>query len=149
VAQRRPPDVRDSDWEAALAAGHAAEALRLGWPEDELFRVPKLWSQNFCGAALLIGDREVTEITASRIGIKTSSGAPQGFYRKPQVDYGVAHRARIKSLGDDGLKEEFQLRALEHTVNLYLANHPGAGIDAANAAVRDIIQRNTKQETTP
>ena len=34
-----------------LATGQADEALSLGWPEHELFRVPKLWWQiNLCGS---------------------------------------------------------------------------------------------------
>jgi hypothetical protein len=62
------------------------------------------------------------------------------------IDYGVAYRARIKELGDDGLKEEPRLRALEFVVRLYLANHPGVDIDAANVAVLAAI--NSTQETT-
>ena len=139
IERAKPNNVNEAQWEEAmrglrtfLATGHADEALRLGWPEDELFRVPELWSQiHLCGAALLIGDREVVNITSTEIRIKTASGSTLAFYRKPEVDYGVAYRARIKMLGDDGLKEEPRLRAFEPTVNLYLANHPGADIDAA------------------
>ena len=80
-------------------------------------------------------DREVVGITASEIRIRTASGASQAFYRRPAVDYGVAYRARLKMVGEDGLKEEFQLRALEHTANLFRANNPGADIDAARIAV--------------
>jgi hypothetical protein len=148
VRQRRPPDVRDADWEAAidglwvfLAAGHGDEAQRLGWSHDELFRIPQLWSQiHLTGAALLIGDREVVDVTAVAIRIETASSATLAFYRKQQVDYGVAYRARLKQIGDDGFKEEAQLRALEAVVNFYRANHPGADIDTANAAVRAAIK---------
>ena len=143
----RPPDVGDDRWQTALdglkafiANGHGDEAERLGWTRDELFRVPKLWSQiSLCGRALLIGDNEVTEVTASRIGIKTASGSSQGFYREPAVDYGVAYRARLKQIGDDALSEENQLRALEAVTNLFRANNPGASVDEANAAVRTAI----------
>ena len=144
-----PPDVRGADWQAAmdglwvfLAAGHGAEAERLGWPKDELYAVPPLWSRgDLCGAALLIGDREVIGITPNEIRIKTSSGATPAFYRKPQVDYGVAYRARLKTAGEDSTREEVQLRALEAVVNLYQANHPDADIDAAKAAVLAAIAK--------
>jgi hypothetical protein len=143
----RPPDVADAHWAAALrgleafiAAGHGAEAERLGWTRDELYRLPELWSQiHLCGAALLIGDREVIGITPSEIRIKTASGATLAFYRKPTIDYGVAYRARIQGLGDDGLKEEFRLRALEAVVSLFRANNPSATLDEAAAAVRAVI----------
>ena len=151
VEEARPPDVNRAQWDEAmrglrtfLATGQADEALSHGWPEDELFWVPELWSQiHLCGVGLLIGDREVTEVTASRIGIKTASGSPQGFYRKPQVDYGLAYRERIKQLGLDASKEEFRLRAVEATVNLYRANHPEVGIDASKAAVLAAIKGET------
>ena len=149
VKAAKPPDVDDKLWRPAieglegfLLSGWADEALRLGWPDDELFRVPELWSQiHLCGAGLLIGDREVTEVTAFRIGIKTASGSPLGFYRKPAVDYGLAYRSRIKQLGDDSAKEEFQLRALEAVVSLFRANHPNADIDEAKAAVLAAIAK--------
>ena len=110
----RPPDVTDGRWETALDGlrafignGYADEAQRLGWPRDELFAVPPLWARvDLCGAALLIGDREVVDITSNEIRIKTASGATTAFYRKPQVDYGVAYRARLKQIGDDALNEE-------------------------------------------
>ena len=55
--------------------------------------------------------------------------------RKLTVDYASAYRERIKRLGEDACKEEFQLRAVESVVNLFRANHPGVGIDAAKTAV--------------
>jgi hypothetical protein len=69
LEEARPPDVADAQWNAAmsglrafLVSGHADEALRLGWPPDELYRVPELWSQiHLTGCALLIGDRLVYE----------------------------------------------------------------------------------------
>jgi hypothetical protein len=151
AARARPPDVKDAHWEAALRglkafleAGHGAEALRLGWPKDELYAVPLLWSRiDSCGAALLIGDREIVNITSAEIRIKAASGSTLAFYRKPKTDYGVAYRARIKDLGDDGLKEEPRLRAFEATVALFLANNPSATIDEAAAAVRAAIARET------
>jgi hypothetical protein len=145
----RPPDVTDAHWAAALrglrafiAAGHGAEALRLGWPKDKLYAVPPLWSRvDLCGAGLLIGDREVIGITPNEIRIKTDSGASLALYRKPAGDYGLAYHARIKSLGDDGLKEEPRLRALEAVVNLYRNHHPDADIDTAKAAVLAAIAK--------
>jgi hypothetical protein len=143
----RPPDVTDVHWAAALrglraflAAGHGDEAERLGWPKAELYAVPPLWSRvDLCGAGLLIGDREVIGITSSEIRIKTSSGATLAFYGRPQVDYAVAYRARLKLVGEDAGRAEFQLRALEATVGLYLSNNPDADIDTASAAVRAAI----------
>jgi hypothetical protein len=87
VERQRPPDVEPDRWREALsglkaflAAGHGDEAERLGWPKDELYAVPALWSQiHLTGAALLIGDREVVEITAEAIRIKTASGAHLSF----------------------------------------------------------------------
>ena len=148
LRRRRPPDVFDADWETAidglwvfLAAGHSDEAERLGWPKDELCAVPPLWSRvDLCGAGLLIGDREVVNITSAEIRIKTASGSTLAFYRKPQIDYGVAYRARIKQLGLDASKEEFQLRALEAVVNLYRSHHPNADVDTAKAAVLAAIK---------
>jgi hypothetical protein len=49
VEAARPPDVTDDLWQTAvdglrffLLAGWGAEAERLGWPDDELYRVPPL-----------------------------------------------------------------------------------------------------------
>jgi hypothetical protein len=98
---RRPPDVDEERWRAALrglrkfiADGYGAEAERVGWPSDELYRVPELWSQvHLTGAALAVGDREIVDVTSSEIRIKTASGATLAFYRKPVVDYRVAYEA--------------------------------------------------------
>ena len=147
IERAKPNNVNEAQWEEAmrglrtfLATGHADEASRLGWPEDELFRVPELWSQiHLCGAALLIGDREIVNITSAEIRIKTASGSTLAFYRKPKTDYAVAYRARIKMAGEDSTKSEVQWRAFEAVVGLYLANHPGVGVDEANAAVRTAI----------
>jgi hypothetical protein len=89
-----PPDVSAEHWrtamrglEAFLLAGHGDEAERLGWPRDELYCVPQLWSQiHLCGTALLIGDCEVIGVTPDAIRIKTASGATQSFYRRPAID---------------------------------------------------------------
>ena len=153
VRRRRPPDVRDADWAAALrglfvflAAGHGDEAERLGWPKDELYAVPPVWARgDLCGAGLLIGDREVVGITPNEIRIKTASGATLGIYRWPQVDYGVAYRARIKMAGEDACREEFQLRALEATVNFYRSNNPAVSIDEAKVIVLAAIAKSKEQ----
>jgi hypothetical protein len=144
----RPPDANNVQWDTAmrglrtfLATGQADEALSLGWPHDELFRVSVLWGQiHLTGAGLAIGDREVINISSTEIRIKTASGSTLAFYRKPQVDYGVAHRARLKMAGEDASRKEVQLRAFEHTVNLYLNHHPGADVDTAKAAVLAAIK---------
>ena len=153
-----PPDVSDDRWETALdglrafiAAGYGAEAERLGWPRDELYGVPRLWSQiHLCCAGLAVGDRTVTEITSEAIAILTSSGAVQRIYRKPAIDYGVMFEARLKHIRGnyaDGA-EEPRLRAIEHTVNAYRQNHPGVTIEEAKAEVLAAIKRSSTKETT-
>ena len=125
----RPPDVTEAHWEVALrglrsflANGHGDEAERLGWLKDELYAVPAVWSRvDLCGAALLIGDREVIGITPNEIRIRTASGSTLAFYRKPQVDYALAYRARIKMAGEDASKQEVQLRAVEATWSTSIA----------------------------
>jgi hypothetical protein len=121
--------------------GGADEALRLGWPYEELFEVPPSWScGDLCGVGLLIGDREVVSIRPNEIRIRASSGSVLTFYRKPAVDYGLAYRARVKQLGLDASKEEFQLRALEAVVNLYRSHHPSADVDTAKVAALAAIR---------
>src|SRR3984957_10296887 len=88
IEEVRPHDANDAQWDVAmrglrtfLATGRADEALRLGWPHDELFAVPPLWARvDLCGVGLLIGDREVVEVTPAEIRIKTASGATQRFF---------------------------------------------------------------------
>ncbi len=147
VEAARPPDVSEDHWQTALhglrafiANGHGDEAMRLGWPRDELYRVPELWSQiHLSGAALLVGHCEVIEITAGAIRIKTASGAIWAFYRRPKIDYALAYRERIRMAGDDarseGHGEEVRLRAFEAVVNLFRNHHPGVDVDTAKAAV--------------
>ena len=156
VKGAKPPDVTEREWrraieglESFLFSGWADEAERLGWPKNELYAVPPLWVRgDLCGAGLAIGARIVTEISADAISLLTPSGATLRIYRKPRVDYAVAYRARIGAVGEDGLKEEFQLRALEAVVNLYRANNPSADIDTAKAAVLAAIERSPTKETT-
>lgn len=154
VEAQCPSDVFDTQWKDALGlsdaqwkgvlkglevflfSGWGDEAERLGWSKDELYDIPPMWARvDLCGAALLISDHEVVGITPNEIRIKTASGSSLAFYRKPAVDYGLAYRTRIKALGDDGLKEEPRLRALEALVDLYRSHHPGVDVDAAKAAV--------------
>jgi hypothetical protein len=61
----------------------------------------------------------------------------------PTIDYALIFRARIKALGDDGLKEDFQWRVLEAVVALFRDNNPAVTIDEAAAAVRAAIARET------
>jgi hypothetical protein len=62
---------------------------------------------------------------------------------RPQPDYALAFRERIRAAGDDGRAEgraeEVRLRALESVVNLYRSHHPDADIDTAKAAVLSAI----------
>jgi hypothetical protein len=151
IRATRPSDVLNDPWRHTidglrifLLSGLGDEAERLGWPHDELYRVPELWSQIYlCGVGLLIGDSAVTEVTPTRIRIKTVSGATQSFYRKPAVDYGLVYRERIRAAGEDRRKEEVQLRAVEAVVNLYRSHHPDADVDTAKAAVLAAIERSS------
>ena len=141
-AATRPPDISDARWQEALrglqafvAGGWGEKAEALGWPRDELYRAPPVWSRvDLCGAALLIGDDEVTEVTASEIRIQTASGASQTFYRAPEPDLALIYRERLKLFGEDSTKEEPQLRALEHTVRV-CRDHTGLGLEGAKSKV--------------
>ena len=150
VKAAKPPDATEREWrraieglESFLFSGWADEALRLGWPEDELFRVPPLWSRvDLCGAGLAIGDRIVTEITADAISILTSSGATLRIYRKPQIDYALIYATHLKLIRGNyaGDSEEPRLRAIEAAVNAYRQNNSNCGIDDAKATVMAVIK---------
>jgi hypothetical protein len=152
VEATRPPDVSDAHWRSALrglaafvASGHGEKAEALGWTRDELYAVPKLWSQiHLTGVALLIAGNEVIAVTATEIRIKTASGSSLAFYRKPEVDYALVFRERLKQVGLDAGKEEFQLRAIEHTVAEYRKHH-SVDLEAAKAAVLAAITAKAKQ----
>jgi hypothetical protein len=143
VEAAKPADATGREWrrgieglESFLFSGWADEALRLGWSKAELYAIPPLWARvDLCGAGLAIGDRTITEITADAISILTPSGSTLRICRRPAVDYAVAYHARLKMVGEDAGRAEFQLRALEATANLYLANNPGTSIDEAKIAV--------------
>jgi hypothetical protein len=145
VDERRPPDVTDDRWQEAidglwvfLASGHADEALRLGWSRDELFAVPPLWANvALCGAALLIGDREVTAVTADKIQIKSESGSILSFYRRPQPDYGLVYRERLKALRGLG-HDEAHFRAFDHAVS-FCRQHSGCDLEEAKTLVRTAL----------
>ena len=147
----RPPDVSDGHWEVALRGlrsfielGYGDEALRLGWPPDELYAVPPVWSRvDLCGVGLAIGDRQVVSITPTEIRIKTPSGGTLAFYRKPAVDYRVAYEAHLKPTRGNYKpdSEEAHLRALERTVFLFRTNNPNASLEEAKAAVLAAIDQ--------
>jgi hypothetical protein len=154
AALARPPDVKTADWDAAmrglsafLRGGHGAEAERLGWPSDELYRVPELWSQiHLAGCALLIGDREVVDITAAEIRIKTASGSTLAFRRKPEVDYRLVYETRLKLIRGNypSDSEEPGLRALEYTVRL-CREHRNCDLETAKAAVLSALKRSVEE----
>jgi DNA (cytosine-5)-methyltransferase 1 len=136
VEDARPPDATDPQWQTAmrglrafLAAGHGDQAEAAGWPHNELYRVPELWSQiHLCCAALLIGDCAVTEVTSTTIQIKTSSGATQSFYQRPKPDFGLDYAERVKLLRRDVGEAEARARALEHMVAAYDGARPSDGV---------------------
>ena len=145
----QPPDVRDGEWEAALRGlrsfielGYAEEALRLGWARDQLFAIPKLWARvDLCGAGLLIGDREVSDVTPGAIRVKTSSGATLAFHRKPEIDYALIFETRLKLIRGDypGDSEEPRLRAREYAINFYRSNN-GCDLETAKRMVPDLLK---------
>ena len=127
-----------------LATGGADEAMRLGWPHEELFTVPPLWSRvDLCGAGLLIGDREVADITADAIKIKTASGATLSLYRRPQPDLALVYRERLKALRGLGGDEPL-FRAFDFTVN-FCREHSGCDLEEAKARVRAAIAKAAAQ----
>jgi hypothetical protein len=142
IEAERPPDVTGNQWRIAMrglrafiAAGHGDEAERLGWPRDELFRVPPVWARvELCGAALLIGDREVLDVTRDAIRIKTASGAIQAFYRKPEPDFALIYSERRKLILRDVDPDEAHCRAYDYTISAYRAHH-GCNLETAKAAV--------------
>jgi hypothetical protein len=154
VARARPSDVSDSRWELAirglrifLLAGHGDEAERLGWSKDELYAIPRPWARSdLCGAALLISDKTVVEVTSAAIRIKGSSGSVTSFYRKPAIDYRLAYEAHRKRGQCDNPQadEEAALRAIEVTVRLWLTHHPGCTIEEGKDAVLDAIKSKRK-----
>ena len=151
VEDSRPPDVSDNHWQTALrglraflTAGHGDEAERLGRPRDELYRVPERWSQiHLCGAALLIGDSEVIEVTSTEIGLKiTVSGSIQTFRRPPAIDYALIYRSRLKQIAGNyrGDSDEPHFRAVEWAIAEFRRNNPDADLRRASAAVHDALK---------
>jgi hypothetical protein len=150
VNDAKPADATNRQWrdvieglESFLLSGWGDEAERLGWPKNELYAVPKLWSQiDRCGCALLIGDREVVNISSTELRIKASSGSTLAFYRKPVVDYRVAYEAHLKAICGNypGDSEEPRLRAVERTVVLFRSNNPNASLEEAKAAVLALLK---------
>jgi hypothetical protein len=147
----RPPDVSDARWQEAMrglaafvAGGWGDQAEAAGWTRDALFRVPELWSQiHLTGAALLIGDHEVVEVTPGEIRIRTASGAVQTFRRKPEPDWALVYLERLKLSGLDAVREEPRLRAIEYAVGAYRKYH-GVDLEAAKRAVRAAITAKEK-----
>jgi hypothetical protein len=149
IEEARPHDVNDAGWDVAmrglrtfLATGYGDEAERLGCTEDELYAVPPLRARvDLCGAGLLIGDCAVVEVTPAAIRIKTASGAIQGFYRKPQIDYRLIYETRRTLLLRDVNDDEAHCRAFEHAVSVFRDNHSNASLEDAKAAVLAAIAR--------
>jgi hypothetical protein len=140
AAMASPPlDVVEKErWAEKARLDLAAAAEAAGWPKDELFAVPPVWARDdLRGVGLSLGDSEVTEVTPTRIGIRTASGAPQAFYRRPQPDYAVAYKAHLalNRHETEAGNEEARLRAIERVVGLYRQHHPNCTIDEAKVAV--------------
>ena len=106
VEAARPPDVSDDAWQTALrglrdfiANGHGDEALRLGWPRDELFRVPELWSAMIsCGVGCRSATARSSRSRRPGIRIRTASGRRQGFLPATQARL----RPRLPRAHQDG-----------------------------------------------
>lgn len=66
-----------------FAAEWGAEALRLGWSLDELFKIGEPFANvSLQGAAWFIGEAIVTGVSAAAIALRTASGATQRIYRR-------------------------------------------------------------------
>jgi hypothetical protein len=84
-----PDDCPDDRWREAkcglerfVTGGWGDKAALLGWTPGELYRVPPLWSRiDLTGAALLVGYRRVTALTADNIAIESRSGSQLRFRR--------------------------------------------------------------------
>ena len=84
-----PADCTDDRWREAtrgldrfVAEGWGDKAALLGWTPEELYRIPPLWSRiDLTGAALLIGYRRVTAVTADNIVIESRPGSQLRFRR--------------------------------------------------------------------
>jgi hypothetical protein len=147
IEEARPDDVNDAQWDVAmrglrtfLATGGTDEALRLGWTNEELFRVPLLWARvDMCGVALLIGDRGVIGITPDAIQIRTPSGAVQTFGRRHEIDYCLIYETRRNLLRRDVNDDEAHCRSYEYVVSIYRDKHRDASLEEAKAAVLKAI----------
>jgi hypothetical protein len=79
-----------------------------------------------------------------------SFGSPRGRTRtngshcKLAIDYGLVFRERLKQIGLDASKEEYRLRAIEHTANSCRAN-TGLDLESAKRLVLEAIA--TKEKT--
>ena len=82
----------------------------------------------------------MVEVTPAEIRIKTASCATLAFYRKPEIDYGLVYRERLKLLGGDANKAEPRLRAVEYVINFYRSHHD-CSLEDAKAAVTAAIKR--------
>ena len=91
VDAARPPDVSDGAWQTALRGLRAFSPMATATKpcvsagRATSFTPSRRYGArvDLCGAALLIGDCEVIEVTATKIQIKTASGAMLTFYRDP------------------------------------------------------------------
>jgi hypothetical protein len=134
----------------------AAERAAPSREETKQYRLEydrQRYRRNRLSAVRRVAEAEAEATVAAKLAVKAPDGratcfaarlrlrgAPQGLYCKSQLDCRVAYCARMKSLGDDASKEEFQLRAFQGVVSLYRADHPDADVDTAKAAVLAAIK---------
>ena len=138
TAPGKPPCVAYGPFSPVAVAPEAEVA---GWPPSELYRVPEVWARvDQCGAALLIGDSEVIEVTAARIQIRTTGGALQSFYPAPAIDYALIYKSRLKQITGNypAGSEEPRLRAIEWAVAEHRRN-TGADPETSKAVVQAAI----------
>lgn len=84
-----PPDCMPRRWTEAqdglrrfVNDGWGDQVALLSWTAEELYRVPPLWSRiDLKGAALLVGYRRVTAVTADNIAIELRPGSQLRFRR--------------------------------------------------------------------
>ena len=87
---------------------------------------------------MLIGANEVIAVTPTEIRIKTASGATQGIYRRPEVDYALMFESRLNQLVGSVGSGEARLRAREWAIREYQRLN-NVGLEDAKRAIDSII----------
>ena len=143
--------VDDRLFEAGIEGGPVAwlhDEIVIEVREDQADRAAEILKQAMIdGFAETFPGAPLNGLVDPHIGLNWGEAKAGGTPRSsplPEPDYRALYDARLKLFGDDACKEEFQLRAIEHAVNVYRAQ-TGVGIDAAKCAVLEAIKPKGKQ----